>query len=52
MIKKFDEYAIDEASLQDNPGIPGEGGKPGNYLQDVEARAQQKQCLQKNFQVK
>ena len=41
MIKKFDEYAIDEASLQDNPGIPGEAGKPGNYLRDVEARAQQ-----------
>ena len=41
MIKKFDEYAIDEASLQGNPGIPGEGDTPGNYLHDVEARAQQ-----------
>jgi hypothetical protein len=43
MIKKFDEYAIDEASLQGNPGIPGQGGTggvPGNYLQDVETRAQ------------
>jgi hypothetical protein len=41
MIKKFEEYAIDEASLQGNPGIPGEGDTPGNYLRDVEARAQQ-----------
>jgi hypothetical protein len=41
MIKKFDEYAMDEASLQGNPGIPGEGDTPGNYLRDVEARAQQ-----------
>lgn len=41
MIKKFDKYAMDEASLQGNPGIPGEGDTPGNYLRDVEARAQQ-----------
>jgi hypothetical protein len=41
MIRKFDEYAMDEASLQGNPGIPGEGDTPGNYLRDVEARAQQ-----------
>lgn len=44
MISKFDKFQenIDEASLQDNPGIPGEGGKPGDYLSSVEQRAAQK----------
>jgi hypothetical protein len=33
---------LDEASLSDNPGIPGEGGKPGDYLRSVEQRVAQK----------
>jgi hypothetical protein len=38
MIKSFKEK-LEEASLQGNPAIPGEGGKAGSYLSDVEARA-------------
>jgi len=38
MIKTFFDK-IDEASLKGNPAIPGEGGKSGNYLKSVEARA-------------
>ena len=41
MIKSFKEK-LEEASLQGNPGIPGEGGKPGSYLSDVEARASER----------
>jgi hypothetical protein len=41
MIKSFREK-LQEASLQGNPGIPGEGGKPGSYLSDVEARASER----------
>lgn len=41
MINKFKGYGINEASLQGNPGIPGEGNTSGNYLNNVEARAQQ-----------
>jgi hypothetical protein len=41
MIKKFSEM-IDEASLQGNPGIPGQGGEGDDYLGKVDARAQQK----------
>ena len=33
---------VDEASLKDNPGIPGEGGKEGDYLSKVEGRAKEK----------
>ena len=35
-INKFKEYIqnLDEASLEGNPGIPGEGGKPGRYLKE------------------
>ena len=40
MIKSFtqiiNESKVLEASLQDNPAIPGEGGRPGSYLEDVE----------------
>jgi polyhydroxyalkanoate synthesis regulator phasin len=43
MIKKFDEYeVVNEASLKGNPGIPGEGDKPGSYLPDVDAKAEAK----------
>ena len=41
MIKSFKEK-LQEASLQGNPAIPGEGGKPGSYLSDVEARASER----------
>jgi hypothetical protein len=41
MIKSF-QQKIDEASLKGNPGIPGEGGKQGNYLSDVEGKAAEK----------
>jgi len=33
---------VDEASLKDNPGIPGEGGREGNYLSKVEGRAKER----------
>jgi hypothetical protein len=45
MIKKFNERlqeSLDEASLKDNPAIPGEGGREGDYLKDVEGRAKEK----------
>lgn len=43
MINKFENFEnIDEASLEGNPGIPGEGGKPGGYLRSIEQRAAQK----------
>jgi hypothetical protein len=35
MIKSFDQY-LKEASLQGNPGIPGEGGRPGSYRRETE----------------
>lgn len=38
----FEESKMLEASLKDNPGIPGEGGRPGSYLDDVEKEAQRK----------
>ena len=41
MIKSFLQK-IEEASLQGNPGIPGEGGKEGKYLSDVEAKAEER----------
>lgn len=44
-IKSFKEKmneSIDEASLKDNPAIPGEGGREGDYLRDIDARARQK----------
>jgi hypothetical protein len=44
-IKSFTEKmneSIDEASLKDNPAIPGEGGREGDYLKNVEGRARQK----------
>lgn len=41
MIKKFTQ-AVDEASLRDNPGIPGEGGTEGDYLSKVEGRARER----------
>lgn len=42
MIKSFFQKVqqtdlLNEASLQGNPAIPGEGGKSGSYLADVEA---------------
>jgi len=39
-LKSFTQL-IDEASLRDNPGIPGEGGMEGNYLSKVEGRAKE-----------
>lgn len=46
MIKSFQQLFEDskmlEASLKDNPGIPGEGGRPGSYLEDVEKEAMRK----------
>lgn len=33
---------IEEASLKGNPAIPGEGGKEGGYLSDVERRAEER----------
>jgi len=45
MIKKFKERlheSLDEASLKDNPAIPGEGGREGDYLKNVEGRAREK----------
>ena len=41
MIKSFLQK-IEEASLQGNPAIPGEGGKEGKYLSDVEAKAEER----------
>ena len=46
MIKKFNERlqeSLDEASLKDNPALPGEGGREGDYLKGVEGRAKEKQ---------
>jgi hypothetical protein len=40
-IKSF-KQSVDEASLRDNPGIPGEGGMEGNYLSKVEGRAKER----------
>jgi len=40
-LKSFTKL-VDEASLKDNPGIPGEGGKEGDYLSKVEGRAKEK----------
>lgn len=40
-LKQFTQL-IDEASLRDNPGIPGEGGMEGNYLSKVEGRAKER----------
>lgn len=33
---------VDEASLRDNPAIPGEGGTEGDYLSKVEGRAKER----------
>lgn len=41
MIKSF-KQKIDEASLKGNPAIPGEGGKEGSYLSDIERKAEEK----------
>lgn len=35
MIKSFEQY-LNEASLGGNPGIPGEGGRPGSYRRETE----------------
>jgi hypothetical protein len=40
-LKPFTQI-VDEASLKDNPGIPGEGGKEGDYLSKVEGRAKER----------
>ncbi len=40
-LKTF-EQLVDEASLRDNPGIPGEGGTEGDYLSRVEGRAKER----------
>ena len=40
-LKSFTQI-VDEASLKDNPGIPGEGGKEGDYLSKVEGRAKER----------
>jgi len=40
-LKQFTQL-IDEASLRDNPGIPGEGGMEGDYLSKVEGRAKER----------
>ena len=40
-LKPFNQI-VDEASLKDNPGIPGEGGKEGDYLSKVEGRAKER----------
>ena len=41
MIKPFTQV-VDEASLRDNPAIPGEGGSEGDYLSKVEGRARER----------
>ncbi len=40
-LKSFTQI-VDEASLRDNPGIPGEGGSEGDYLSKVEGRAKER----------
>ena len=40
-LKSFTQL-VDEASLKDNPGIPGEGGSEGDYLSKVEGRAKER----------
>jgi len=40
-LKSFTQL-VDEASLRDNPGIPGEGGSEGDYLSKVEGRAKER----------
>lgn len=35
MIKSFEQY-LNEASLEGNPGIPGEGGRSGSYRRETE----------------
>jgi len=40
-LKSFTQL-VDEASLRDNPGIPGEGGMEGDYLSKVEGRAKER----------
>jgi len=54
MIKSFtqiiNESKVLEASLQDNPAIPGEGGRPGSYLEDVEREVRSKNAdFQRRF---
>jgi len=41
MIKSFDQY-LKEASLQGNPGIPGEEGRPGSYRRETEVYSKEK----------
>ena len=31
--QKLEESKLNEASLEGNPAIPGEGGRPGSYLE-------------------
>lgn len=40
-LKSFTQL-VGEASLRDNPGIPGEGGMEGDYLSKVEGRAKER----------
>ena len=40
-VKNFQDR-LNEASLRGNPGIPGEGGTVGNYLNSLDARARQR----------
>ena len=41
MIKSFEQY-LKEASLQGNPGIPGEGGKSGSYRKETEVYSEER----------
>jgi len=45
-LKSFTQL-IDEASLRDNPGIPGEGGMEGNYLSKLKAEPKKDLMLYK-----
>ena len=48
-LKSFTQI-VDEASFKDNPGIPGEGGKEGDYLSKVELRAKERMdALQRRY---
>ena len=41
-MKNNQHNQVDEASLRDNPAIPGEGGTEGDYLSKVEGRARER----------
>lgn len=48
--QKLEEEKLNEASLQGNPAIPGEGGKTGSYLADVEREVAQRNAeFQRRF---